>query len=216
MTRSEAARINGAKSRGPVTEEGRSRSSLNALKHGLAAARDKAFVCQNESQQGWDSLYNDLIQRFEPQGQIELDLVAELAHARCRLRRCCTIETGVLDAEMDGQSSDLQTRYDQLDDEARLSLSFSSLAENKRTLDVLTRYEARAGADSTGLCAISCSCKLPYIVSKAKTKFCRTNPSPPPTQLTIPIRRSFHPTRISRRNSCQRAEADTQLMGHGA
>ena len=144
MTKSEAARINGAKSRGPVTEDGKRRSSTNALRHGLTASRDKAFVCQNESQPGWDSLYDDLIARFDPVGQIELDLIAELAHARWRLRRCCAIETGVLDAEMDRQSADLESRYEAVDDSARLAFAFSHLADNKRTLDVLSRYEAHA------------------------------------------------------------------------
>jgi len=104
MTRPEAARINGARSKGPVTEEGKRRSSLNAIKHGLTASRDKTFVCQNESQATWDGIYHDLVALYEPVGELELDLVADLAHARWRVRRCSTIETGILDMQIDRRS----------------------------------------------------------------------------------------------------------------
>lgn len=144
MTRAEASRLNGAKSRGPVTEEGKQRSSLNALRHGLTAAKDKAFVCQNEDQAAWDSIYEDFVARFAPIGPVEHDLIAELTQARWRLRRSSTIETGVLDHEMDRQSASLETRYEQVDECSRISLAFEHIARNNRTIDVLSRYEARA------------------------------------------------------------------------
>ena len=47
----EASRLNGTKSKGPITEEGIARSAQNAIKHGLAA--HKLIVVEGESAQEW-------------------------------------------------------------------------------------------------------------------------------------------------------------------
>jgi hypothetical protein len=77
-------------------------------------------------------------------GELELDLVADLAHARWRVRRCSTIETGVLDLQMDHNSNGVTNNYEDVDEAARMTLAFRELVRSDRTLDVLSRYDARS------------------------------------------------------------------------
>jgi hypothetical protein len=81
--KAETARVNGAKSNGPVTEEGKSISSQNSLKHGLTSAR---VVLPHESQEEYDSLEASIVNRFKPYDEIERVLVREMASALWRLQ----------------------------------------------------------------------------------------------------------------------------------
>jgi hypothetical protein len=60
----EASRRNGAKSNGPKTDEGRTRSSQNAIKHGLSA--HKFVVLEGESEDGWAEFHQGYIAKFQP------------------------------------------------------------------------------------------------------------------------------------------------------
>jgi hypothetical protein len=91
--RAAASRKNGAKSRGPKTEEGKARSSLNALKHGMRAAMhvvlpDEDAVAFNELQQG-------LFDELAPEGALQLVLARRIAVATWRLARADRMETEV-------------------------------------------------------------------------------------------------------------------------
>jgi hypothetical protein len=84
LTKSESARLNGAKSHGAVTPQGRRNSSMNAASHGLTA---KTLILQNENQAHFLEILNAYFEYLQPSNQIEVDLVTEMVSARWRLRR---------------------------------------------------------------------------------------------------------------------------------
>ncbi len=86
----ETARVNGAKSRGPATPEGRAKSSRNSLRHGLSA---KTVLLPAESHEQFQLLLDAHIQQFQPASPVEMDLVEAMAVARWRLRLACWLVT---------------------------------------------------------------------------------------------------------------------------
>src|ERR1019366_8136374 len=87
-----ANRSNALASTGPVTPEGKSRISRNAVTTGLFSAGD--FVLREES-----DIYTEFCAAYEadlaPVGPIEQTFAAEIIHAAWRLRRCSTIEASL-------------------------------------------------------------------------------------------------------------------------
>lgn len=141
LSRSEQARINGAKSRGPKSEEGKLRSSQNACKHGLAT--EKMFVLDNESRELFNQFVENIAERYQPADNLERELVLETAHARWRLRRLWSIETAMFDKEMAEQRAEFEKKYTQYDEPLRQACAFEALAEDRRGLSLLSRYETR-------------------------------------------------------------------------
>jgi hypothetical protein len=93
-----ASRANGAKSRGPATTIGRAISAQNSTAHGLAGA--KLVVIEGESTDRWQALLEACHHEFQPETEIETELVTEIAAARWRLRRCWSMETSLFDMEI--------------------------------------------------------------------------------------------------------------------
>jgi hypothetical protein len=136
---SETARANGAKSRGPVTPEGRAQSARNAVRHGLTS---KSVVLPTESAEEWQSLLDSYIDQFHPATGVERDLVETMAASRWRLRRICTIETVALYTEMVRREEHIDEEFSKADSEDRLAWVFQKLADEGQTLALLARYEA--------------------------------------------------------------------------
>ncbi len=137
--RSETARANGAMSHGPVTPEGRARSSQNSLRHGLTA---EAVVLVTESQEEFQFLLDSFLDRFRPADGVELELVEAMAAARWRLRRLLAIETRIFEIETLRRGDSLDREFKPIDDYDRLANAFQHLADNDRSLVVLSRYES--------------------------------------------------------------------------
>jgi hypothetical protein len=129
--RSQAARANGARSRGPVTPEGKAISSRNAIRHGMLS---KTLVLRNESAKTFKALFYLLIERFSPVDDIEMSAIEEMAAAHWRMRRAMNMEHALLNAGI------LQNMGKEPDE--RAAAAFADPA-NQATLVLLQRYEAR-------------------------------------------------------------------------
>ena len=91
-----ASRANGARSQGPVSIDGKARSSQNAVRHGLTA---KTVVLNNEDPAQFKILCENLSNDYQPQTEDEHELVSQLAGARWKLRRCNVLAKGIFDKE---------------------------------------------------------------------------------------------------------------------
>ena len=136
----EASRVNGAKSRGPVTAAGKQRSSRNSIRHGLTS---KIVVLSNESQEEYGRVFQAYVARWEPADEPERDLVGDIVSARWRLNRDLAMEAAALDHEMDRQSPQIRQDYESIDEETRCTLALKTLADQGRALAHLSRHESR-------------------------------------------------------------------------
>ena len=89
LTRAEAARRNGAKSRGPKTPEGKARSAQNALRHGFRAAPN-TVIAFNRAE--FDEFRREALQEHRPYGHAESSYFELWAFAAFQLRRLSQIE----------------------------------------------------------------------------------------------------------------------------
>ena len=122
VSKAEAARANGAKSRGPATPEGRAKSSRNSLRHGLSA---KSVLLPAESHEQFQLLLDAHIQQFHPANPVEMDLVEAMAVARWRLRRIWAIETSLFGHELERRAEDMDDEFTDMTAEDRLAWGLS-------------------------------------------------------------------------------------------
>jgi len=92
----EANRQNAAASTGPITPEGKSTSSRNAVSHGLFSTRDLLFP---EEENEYSDLATAMRKDLAPEGMLELTIAMEITRAAWRLRRCAAVEDSLVEAD---------------------------------------------------------------------------------------------------------------------
>jgi hypothetical protein len=92
----EANRRNAQASTGPVTPEGKSTSSRNAVSHGLFSTSDTL----NETERTQFKILAEAMNKdLAPDGILEQTLSSEITRAAWRLRRCAAVEDSLVEAD---------------------------------------------------------------------------------------------------------------------
>ena len=91
----EANRRNALKSTGPITPEGKARSSRNAIRHGLTAETVIAGLEDAEDYQAFEAA---VTADYDAESAVERELVLRLASVLWRLRRATGIESALFES----------------------------------------------------------------------------------------------------------------------
>ena len=134
MNRSEQARINGAKSQGPVTPEGKAASSRNATKHGLTSELPPI-------DDAYDAVRTRWTHQLRPITEAEVGLVNRIAAAEWRLEKIVDMQTALLNHEVETRAQSLQENHPDLDDAGLLAVAFRDATNESNAMDLLRRYE---------------------------------------------------------------------------
>lgn len=149
----EASRRNGARSRGPATPEGKARSALNAVKHGLRSRR--FLLLQDETTGECDAHFAAVSRDLGVEGgEAERGLVEALAAASWRASRADRLEAELLEGLCGGVGAGRLSPGRQLARDPGAVAALGALvryraqaeAEFRRGLDQLLRLR-RARAD---------------------------------------------------------------------
>jgi len=129
-----ASRANGAKSRGPVTSQGKLNSSKNSIHHGLLA---RTVVLDSESKDRFHELIKAFSSTYNPQTPVETVLVQKMAVAHWRLLRLWSHQKAAFAMELREQPASLAAE----DAPTRDSMAFGTLGGKSPAASTMDRYE---------------------------------------------------------------------------
>lgn len=137
--RIESSRANGALSQGPVTPEGKRRSSRNRTTHGMYSS---TVLLNGESPELYDEVLQHFRDHFQPAAKMEEYLVKQLVDCHWRMNRAATLEAAEIDHEIDRQQADVDAAYETIDASTRAALAFRKLTDTSRVLTSYRHHES--------------------------------------------------------------------------
>ena len=133
----QANRNNARLSTGPKTEQGRSRSRMNALRHGLTG---QVTTMTDEDRAAHDQFSQALIKSLAPEGAMETQLAQRIATDSWRLNRASAIEDNLFALGLHQNAGNLCPDHQQIDAALTTARVFT---EESHQLQILTLYEQR-------------------------------------------------------------------------
>ena len=133
---SETSRLNGAKSRGPRTDAGKSNAYRSRYTHGMFS---KTICIEGEDASRFSALLNSLREELQPQTCIEDGLIEDLAGFRWRQRRLLAMETACISREIRRQDPESAGESNA----ARAVIAHIAIAADSRFLEMVNRAELR-------------------------------------------------------------------------
>ena len=137
-----ASRANGAKSRGPVTPDGKAISARNSLRHGILA---QTAIIDSEDPGQLQLLFGELYETWDPADEHERNLVDTMVLSIWRRTRILGMEAAGISLKMREQAASRIIKPGTVPPNGHTTgyLAVTSLAEENRAFELLHRYETR-------------------------------------------------------------------------
>jgi hypothetical protein len=135
------SRVNGAKSKGPITPEGKQKSSRNSLRHGLTAEHTILLECENavEFSRMRQKFYDD----WKPVNFTEQCIVENMLKTQWRLLRIEAMEIAHMDIEHDRRFAAVAKNFNNPDALVVTTVNFFRSCDKSRAHALLYRYHVR-------------------------------------------------------------------------
>ncbi|XGV98787.1 MAG: hypothetical protein ACAF41_07575 [Leptolyngbya sp. BL-A-14] len=124
----EVCRMNGAKSKGAVTERGKAIASRNALKHGIMSSHPPLLA--TEDLETFQGMMQGLMDEYQPQVPTEHLLVQQVAMAWLRLHRLWGVEAAQANKAL--LFAQIKAKYPDLEEKRSLSFNSKTWQESRQ------------------------------------------------------------------------------------